>query len=330
MPAFLALSVLATGLYFSHADWEVACDNTGTCRAAGYSDEGAEAPMTVLLTRKAGPAQPVTGELQLADTGNDSRKQLRLAMTVNGKALAPLVVDGEASATTLSDSQVKALLAALPRKSQIVFRHGKDAWRLSDKGAAAVLLKMDEFQRRIGTSGALLKPGSSNEDKVLMPSAPPVVVAGVLPGSPSQEKPWAADKMKALRQALRATPGLDDCDEEFNSDKTALTLTRLGPASLLASRQCYQAAYNAGDAFWVINEAAPFKPVLVTTSGSDYIGGRIVQSHKGRGVGDCFSHAEWTWDGNAFVKTSESTTGMCRQIAPGGAWSLPSLVSDVR
>lgn len=23
------------GLHFSHKDWEIACDNTGTCRAAG-------------------------------------------------------------------------------------------------------------------------------------------------------------------------------------------------------------------------------------------------------------------------------------------------------
>ena len=36
--AVLSLPALAkTGVSFSHKDWEVVCDNTLTCRAAGYS-----------------------------------------------------------------------------------------------------------------------------------------------------------------------------------------------------------------------------------------------------------------------------------------------------
>ena len=37
--AALPLATLAfddNGSYFEHKDWEIACDNTGTCRAAGY------------------------------------------------------------------------------------------------------------------------------------------------------------------------------------------------------------------------------------------------------------------------------------------------------
>ena len=38
--AVLSLPALAkTGVSFSHKDWEVVCDNTLTCRAAGYSAE---------------------------------------------------------------------------------------------------------------------------------------------------------------------------------------------------------------------------------------------------------------------------------------------------
>lgn len=44
---------------FSHHDWQLACDNTRTCRAAGYQAEGEEPPMSVLLTREAGPRRPV-------------------------------------------------------------------------------------------------------------------------------------------------------------------------------------------------------------------------------------------------------------------------------
>ena len=42
-PAFLTLFLAApgialahSGIHFNHGDWELACDNTGTCRAAGY------------------------------------------------------------------------------------------------------------------------------------------------------------------------------------------------------------------------------------------------------------------------------------------------------
>ena len=51
------------GLSFSHNDWEMACDNTRTCRAAGYQGDDDELAVSVLLTRKAGPRQPVSGEV---------------------------------------------------------------------------------------------------------------------------------------------------------------------------------------------------------------------------------------------------------------------------
>ncbi|MFN7751806.1 MAG: DUF1176 domain-containing protein, partial [Pseudomonadota bacterium] len=39
------------GFHFSHKDWEVACDNTGTCRAAGYHEDSSEARVSALVTR---------------------------------------------------------------------------------------------------------------------------------------------------------------------------------------------------------------------------------------------------------------------------------------
>ena len=32
-------STALQGLYFQHQDWELACDNTGICRAAGYQTD---------------------------------------------------------------------------------------------------------------------------------------------------------------------------------------------------------------------------------------------------------------------------------------------------
>ena len=54
-----------------------------------------------------------------------------------------------------------------------------------------------------------------------------------------------------------------------------------------------------------------------------------MSEQKGCGLGDCWSVAEWTWDGQTFVQGATWDTGMCRLIAPGGAWQLPTLVTTV-
>ncbi|WP_233268258.1 DUF1176 domain-containing protein [Pantoea sp. BAV 3049] len=52
------------GVSFSYKDWEMACDNTLTCRAAGYDKqqwpEGA-----VVLTRLAGADTPTTVDVRV-------------------------------------------------------------------------------------------------------------------------------------------------------------------------------------------------------------------------------------------------------------------------
>ncbi len=71
-------------------------------------------------------------------------------------------------------------------------------------------------------------------------------------------------------------------------------------------------------------------PTLVTTQASDIDGSTLLSSQKGSGLGDCDSDARWTWDGRRFVPTSTSTSGLCRLVAAGGAWELPTLVTEVK
>ena len=72
--AVLSLPALAkTGVSFSHKDWEVVCDNTLTCRAAGYSAEEGSGG-SVLLTRQAGAGTAVSGELMLAEVTDSDRR----------------------------------------------------------------------------------------------------------------------------------------------------------------------------------------------------------------------------------------------------------------
>ncbi|MES2583458.1 MAG: DUF1176 domain-containing protein [Pseudomonadota bacterium] len=325
------------GLSFSRHDWQLVCDNTRTCRAAGYSADGDANPVSVLLTRTAGPGQAVTGQVMLGDYGSDSIAAklpavLKLSMRVNGRAAGQVVIETKSTmAADLSTAQVNALLAALPRASTIEWVGGGNSWQLSDKGAAAALLKMDEFQGRIATVGALVRKGSRGEEGVL-PPLPAPVVAAVAPAKPQPgDAEFAKKHGKALRAALLPTVKEDgNCTKLTELEEGAqeeLSVYRLSASKLLVSTPCWLAAYNFGAGFWVINSAPPFNPVLVTDSGSNYSYGSISASHKGRGLGDCWSTDTWTWDGKNFIHTESSTTGMCKLIATGGAWSLPTIVT---
>ena len=355
IPACLAMLASGAGVHaadlpslrFAHGDWELVCDNTRTCRAAGYYDEsgsndeneGDDAgdgkepmPVSVLLTRKAGPHTPVQGELQIGNPGEGRETdrlppRLALTMKINGQPHGKVMISQGKWTVALAPRQTQALLGALTRDSRIEWSDGKYTWRLSDKGSAAVLLKMDEFQGRLGTPGALVRKGARDENGVL-PALPAPVVVAVKPDDSFVRLPKA--RLAALRAALKAQT--EDCAEQISArdPENEITVQRLGGGKLLASTLCWRGAYNQGDAYWVINAEPPYSPELVTTYASGYDEGKIDGTQKGRGMGDCWAFEDWTWDGRRFVHTSQGNTGACNGIAPGGAWSLPTLVTTVR
>lgn len=327
-------------LVFTHYDWELVCDNTRTCRAAGYHSEGGSSteeggeplPVSVLFTRAAGPQAPIRAELQLGNPGEDQTVEewpatLALTMRIDGKPAGQITVRQGKWTVPLAPQQAALLVAALTRHSTIAWSDGQRTWRLSDKGAAAVLLKMDEFQGRLDTPGALVRKGSREESGVLPPLAPPVVLAATVPLDDRVRMPAAA--LAGLRAALR--PSARECNPpEADASRGELDVRRLSPTRLLVSMPCWRGAYNEGAAYWVVNARAPHAPRLVTHDANEYAAGKLQASHKGRGIGDCWGSEEWIWDGARFVHTASGTTGECRSIAPGGAWSLPRLVTTVR
>ena len=338
-PLILALLVAsAAGAYprsdlpsiaFHHKDWELACDNTRTCRAAGYHQEDDEPNATILLTRTAGPNQPVAVELQLADADRHPASD-QLAMTVDGKALGTVDIDSTSNIGKLSDAQAKALLPALLKDGRIAWSADGTTWTISTAGANAVLLKMDEFQGRLGTPGALVRKGTKPESNVLPPLSPPEINAGAVSPDTQPVKLTSAqtrDLMTALRKTVK--DGSCELPDSTSGGTGTLDVRHLTNDKLLVSHACWMAAYNTGDGYWVVDAKPPYSAVLVTPSATDYTDGVISSAQRGRGLGGCFSSSTWTWDGRAFAQTSATTTGMCRQIAVGGAWNLPTLVTHV-
>src|SRR5690606_31540219 len=80
---------------------------------------------------------------------------------------------------------------------------------------------------------------------------------------------------------------------------------------------------------WIVSAQPPYAPRLVTADASFHADGIIRAYQKGRGLGDCAWRMEWAWDGRDFVPAFEATTGLCRLVADGGAWELPTRVSRI-
>ena len=327
--------------HFSHKDWMLVCDNTRTCRAAGYSPEGEVHAASVLLTRQAGPKTVVSGQLRLGDFTEEDQawmaalpKQVPVALWIDGKRVGGVLLDSEQPAADLPAPLTHALLAALRRDSRIEWRSGKFLWPLSGAGATAVLLKMDEMQGRVGTPGALVRRGQRAEAAVLPPLPAPVVVAAPVPKAAG--KVLAPAQARAMRSRLRASLGkeaacdaLTSTDDQMDAEDGSVTVWPLSSTLQLVELRCWLAVYNAGHGYWVVGEATP--PVQVTDSGSEYDGeGTLVATQKGRGIADCLWNDTWTWDGRTFVHSDSSGDGMCRMVSAGGAWSLPTWVTALR
>ena len=67
----------------------------------------------------------------------------------------------------------------------------------------------------------------------------------------------------------------------------------------------------------------------MTDSAVSYANGVIDEFMRGRGVGECLSARRYIWKGSEFILADSYTTGACREIAPGGAWYIPTMGSTV-
>jgi hypothetical protein len=289
--------------------------------------------VSVLLTRVAGPDQPVAGQVQLAHY-DEKAAQLptQVQMTVDGRSLGSVKLAKDSATGRLTPAQTAALLSAVLGRGKVAWSAAAQSWQLSGNGANAVLLKMDEVQGRLGTPGALVRKGSRPETEVLRPLAMPVIKAAVVP-KVDPSKPVLAPAERKMLLAELVKMGADkDCERfaDLLKGDAELGVHRLASDKLLIEAQCWLAAYNGGAAYWTANAQPPFAPRLVKVEANAYENGRLLSENKGRGLGDCWSHAEWTWDGKQFVQSAAYETGMCRLIAPGGAWVLPTLSTVVQ
>ena len=322
--ATLAWPMAAGAQSFDSQDWQVVCDNIRTCRAAGYQREHDDPPVSVLFTRLAGTRSPVFGEVQLGTMGNSPRPG-NVRLMVGGKPAGTVAVNRD-NRGQMGGAVVDALLRGLAANTSVAFVAGKTTWRLSGDGAAAALAKMDELQGRTGTASAMGRRGTLGDDNVVLPVTLPGVravrIAGKRPGD---------DQLAG--HILAMIPHSDDCplldDGEARADpRNAPRLWHLDANRVLVTVACWRQGAAGGAGYWIANQKPPFAAHAVTLSASAFDEASTLQAAQKRD-GGCGSTEAWTWNGYDFEQTTASTHGLCRGVADGGAWELPTVVSDV-
>lgn len=324
------------------SDWDLSCDNAGTCRAVGYhADDWSgenQGLVSMLLKRKAGGSLEGFVRLNASDEGGDANGAPELFVV--GKSFGKVAVVDEVAA--LSDKQLSAITEQFEQERfDVVFRLGQQRWMLSGVGLKPVLRKMDEVQGYTGTVAALLDKGARRAPTTTyyypkLQDKPVLSHDAITLTRDSQ----AGQKLyQLLRTPLKDTAYAEnygDCAvllegadlEGYHEDDMSFRVQQIATDKKLVTAKCWWGAYNSGDAAWVVNDDFTKIHQSISTHINGIEGNQLFYAHKARGIGDCWSVATWTWDGNKYVQSYEGHTGQCRGFA-WGAWDLPYLVVDV-
>ena len=327
--AAMATSIKGMGNY---QDWDLVCDNTGTCRMAGYQDESSD-PVSILFTRAAGENAAVEGKLTISPFGEadrDVQVGQDIEIWLNGKSLGKVKHISDDAPDKLTEEQTKALLSGLKKESEIRLTYGKTTLKVSDKGAAAAMLKMDEFQQRLNTPSALIRQGQEKH-AVLAPKVEPKIDAVSVKNRKTTELKLGEKQYDNVLALLRKAH--DGCvDEDLESQD--IMIYPLTHNKVLAEALCFKGAYQGTNYYAVLDDKlSKVEQVLAeqyNEAGYDEKQGYafVRGSYKGRALGDCLAGQDAVWNGKIFIRTSEWTTGSCKGL-PGGTWQLPIFVSNV-
>ena len=342
--ALLPLTAMAApslkGFEKTYQDWDLICDNTGTCNMAGYQEErdGSEHPVSILFTRSAGEQAPVTAQLALLpdELGNKTAE-----IILNGQSLGTIQNFSEEGNAKLSEKQTTELLTALKGNASIEVVFGEFKEKVSDKGAAAAMLKMDEFQQRLNTPSALIRQGKEKH-AVLAPQAAPKIEAVRVNNRQTTELKRGEKQFDAVLALLRKSNRTNKNSENYcyalHKDDVwneQITLYPLTEGKVLAEAICLAGAYQSTYYYAILDEKlTKIEQVLANQYNyADYDKNthvlKVEGSFKGRGIGDCWAGQEAVWNGKTFIRTEEHTSGSCKGFA-GGAWGgLPIFVSEM-
>ena len=341
MKKFLLLSLLPLtamaapslkGFEKTYQDWDLICDNLGTCRMAGYQEEGDD-PVSILFTRAAGENAAVEGKLTISPFGEadrDVQVGQDIEIWLNGKSLGTVKHISDENPDKLTEAQTKALLSGLKKESEIRLTYGKTTLKVSDKGAAAAMLKMDEFQQRLNTPSALICKGQEKHAVLAPQPAPKIEVVSVNNRKTTELKRGEKQYDNVLALLRKA----NSCDDEDITSQD-ITLYPLTQNKVLAEALCVRGAYQSTNYYAVLDDKlSKVEQVLEDQYNFAYydekLNALIVEgSYKSSGLAESWYGYEAAWNGKTFITTAEHTSGSSKGFI-GGAWGgLPTFVSEL-
>lgn len=127
------------GLRTQMGDWDTVCDNTGTCRVAGYHNDGSDNAVSVLFTRPAGKNAATTAQIQIIEECETPAACAQADNTggelfLNGQSLGTVAFGKDDYTAALSPKQTEQLIAAFAERQPLSIsdRQGK-VWIIPDK-----------------------------------------------------------------------------------------------------------------------------------------------------------------------------------------------------
>ena len=320
------------GFEKTYQDWDLICDNLGTCRMAGYQEEG-DNPVSILFTRAAGENAAVEGKLTISPFGEadrDVQVGQDIEIWLNGKSLGTVKHISDENPDKLTEAQTKALLSGLKKESEIRLTYGKTTLKVSDKGAAAAMLKMDEFQQRLNTPSALICKGQEKHAVLAPQPAPKIEVVSVNNRKTTELKRGEKQYDNVLTLLRKA----NSCDDEDITSQD-ITLYPLTQNKVLAEALCVRGAYQSTNYYAVLDDKlSKVEQVLEDRYNFAYydekLNALIVEgSYKSSGLAESWYGYEAAWNGKTFITTAEHTSGSSKGFI-GGAWGgLPTFVSEL-
>jgi len=283
-------------------DWIVGCDNGRACQAVALMPEGDIEGATLVLTR--GPAAGAAPAISV--TVPDKGRALAI-----GKRRIAFSATGEIAA-----ADVPAVMDVLRRDPALAVLDaaGKQVGNISLSGASAALLYIDDRQKRVGTTSALVRKGPASA--VPTPPALPVIPRPAATAAPPRE----ISRAEAAKQ-------FGDIGCEIDRDALEPDPVRLDADHSLAlvMQPCGNGAYNYFGIALVVDEKGRVTPAefdsspgmgddthsLVNPGWNDQTG-RLDTYAKGRGLGDCGVMSSFAWDGRRFRLAEQSEMGECR------------------
>lgn len=320
----------ARPVYREIGDWLLACDNLRNCVARAALDPAAtlvpgdDADVRMDIVRQAGPQGGITIRL-------DAEDRIDLAgLHITARALPPGLawhVDSDGAGATLTGEPARRFVRVIVDAPALMLSRSGPA-RISLRGLAAVLLAMDEAQGRVGNASALVRPGPGPAGLTPPPTLPPRIRVG--PPVPAlADAGRLARDVRRMRGAIFAA---HECDRPARDD-VAYPLTATDAIVVLGcGRFAYQGSVlvfrtprnrPAAATLLALPDPPAARPTDAARAG-EYVEGdydpatrTFSEFSKGRGMADCGSATEWTFDGTAFRVSAFRWQDRCAGAAPG-------------